>query len=297
MAHLAFRRYLPMEKLFVILAYAFLTLFAAVCAFPFVNVLAKSFSPEFYIQQGQVWLWPVKVTLNGYQKVFEARSIVAGFKNSAFIAVVGTAVNLAMSSLIAYPLSRKRLPLRKSFITVVVFTMLFPTGIIPMYLLVRSLKLINSLWVLIFPYAITTFNMVIVKNYFQTIPDSLEESAFIDGAGELRILFQIFLPLAKPVMAGVGLFYLISNWNMFMPAVLFLTSPSKYTIQVVLRDILTQHVLEDQVPFQKSALQSLAGPEAIQSAITITAMLPILAVYPFLQKYFTRGIMIGSVKG
>jgi putative aldouronate transport system permease protein len=297
MAHLEFRRYLPVEKLFVVGAYAFLTVFAGICAFPFLNVLAKSFSPEFFIQQGQVWLWPVKVTLNGYRKIFEARSILAGFRNSFFIAIVGTAVNLAMSSLIAYPLSRKRLPLRRSFITVVVFTMLFPTGIIPMYLLVRSLGLINSLWALILPYAITTFNMVIVKNYFQTIPDSLEESAFIDGAGEIRILVRIFLPLAKPVMAGVGLFYLVSNWNMFMPAVLFLTSPSKYTIQVVLRDILTQHVLEDSVPFQKSALQSLAGPEAIQAAITITAMLPILAVYPFLQKYFTRGIMIGSVKG
>jgi putative aldouronate transport system permease protein len=297
MARLRFQRYLVSEKMFLVLGYAFLVLFAAACAFPFLNVLAKSFSPEFYIQQGQVWLWPVKVTLNGYEKILQARGIVLGFRNSLIVGVVGTAVNLLMSALIAYPLSRKRLPLRRSFVTVVVFTMLFPTGIIPMYILVKSLGLINSLWALVLPYAITTFNMIIVKNYFQTIPDSLEESAFIDGAGELRILLRIFLPLAKPVMAGVGLFYLISNWNMFMPAVLFLTSPSKYTIQVVLRDILTQHVLEDSVPFQKSALQSLAGPEAIQAAITITAMLPILAVYPFLQKYFTRGIMIGSVKG
>ncbi len=136
-----------------------------------------------------------------------------------------------------------------------------------------------------------------MKNFFQTIPDSLEESALIDGGGELRILFQIFIPLSRPVIAAIGLFYLISNWNIFIPAVLFLTSPSKYTIQVVLRDILTQHMLEDQLPFARVALMSKAGPEAIQAAVTIAAMVPILAVYPFLQRYFTRGIMIGSVKG
>ena len=297
MARLRFAKYLVTEKAFIVLAYAFLVLFAAACAFPFLNVLAKSFSPEFFIQQGQVWLWPVKVTLNGYEKILQARGIILGFRNSLIVGIVGTAVNLLMSSLIAYPLSRKRLPLRKSFVTVVVFTMLFPTGIIPMYILVKSLGLINSMWALILPYAITTFNMIIVKNYFQTIPDSLEESAFIDGAGELRILFQIFIPLSKPVIAAVGLFYLISNWNIFMPAVLFLTSPSKYTIQVVLRDILTQHMLEDQLPFDRGALMSKAGPEAIQAAVTIAAMLPVLAVYPFLLRYFPSGIMIGSVKG
>jgi len=297
MARLRFRKYLVTEKAFVVVSHAFLVLFAAVCAFPFLNVLAKSFSPEFYIQQGQVWLWPVKVTLNGYEKILEAQGILLGFRNSLIVGIVGTAVNLLMSSLIAYPLSRKRLPLRRSFVTVVVFTMLFPTGIIPMYILVKSLGLINSLWALILPYAITTFNMIIVKNYFQTIPDSLEESAFIDGAGEFTILFRIFVPLSKPVIAAIGLFYLIANWNIFMPAVLFLTSPSKYTIQVVLRDILTQHMLEDQLPFDRGALMSKAGPEAIQAAVTIVAMLPILAIYPFLQGYFTRGIMIGSVKG
>ncbi len=297
MARLKFAKYLLAEKAFIAVAYAFLAAFALACAFPFLNVLAKSFSPEFYIQQGQVWLWPVHVTLNGYEKILQAGGIITGFRNSLIIGVIGTAVNLIMSSLIAYPLSRKRLPLRRSFVTVVVFTMLFPTGIIPMYILVKSLGLINSLWALVLPYAITTFNMIIVKNYFQTVPDSLEESAFIDGAGELRILFHIFVPLSKPVIAAVGLFYLISNWNIFMPAVLFLTSPSKYTIQVVLRDILTQHMLEDQLPFDRGALMSKAGPEAIQAAVTIVAMLPIIAVYPFLQRYFTAGIMIGSVKG
>jgi len=297
MARPGFRKYLPAEKLFVVLAYGFLAVFAAACPFPFLNVLAKSFSPEFYIQQGKVWLWPVHPTLNGYEKILEAQGILLGFRNSLIVAVVGTTVNLVMSSLIAYPLSRRRLPLRRTYVTLVVFTMLFPTGIIPMYILVKSLGMINSMTSLILPYAITTFNMIIVKNYFQTVPDSLEESAFIDGAGELTILFRIFIPLSKPVLAAVGLFYLISNWNIFMPAVLFLTSPSKYTIQVVLRDILTQHMLEDQLPFDKGALMSKAGPEAIQAAVTIAAMIPVLAVYPFLQRYFTRGIMIGSVKG
>ena len=297
MPMLRFKNYRLSEKIFVVFVYIFLFVFAAICVFPFLNVFARSFSPEFYIQQGQVWLWPVKFTINTYVKIFQARGIVSGFKNSFFVAVVGTTVNLFMSFMIAYPLSRKRLPLRTVFTLVAVFTMLFPVGIIPMYLLVKKLGLINSLWALIWPYAITTFNMIIIKNYFQTIPDSLEESAFIDGAGELTILFRIFVPLSKPVIAAIGLFYLIFNWNIFMPAVFFLTSPRKYTIQVVLRDILTQHMLEDTLPFEQSTMMTQAGPQGIQAAITIVAMIPILAIYPFIQKYFTSGIMIGSIKG
>ena len=297
MSRLRFKNYLFSEKIFVIFIYFFLFVFAAICIFPFLNVLARSFSPEFYIQQGQVWLWPVKVTINTYVKIFQARGIISGFKNSVFVATVGTTVNLFMSFMIAYPLSRKRLPLRTVFTLIAVFTMLFPVGIIPFYILVKKLGLINSLWALIFPYAITTFNMIIIKNYFQNIPDSLEESAFIDGAGELTILFRIFVPLSKPVIAAIGLFYVIWNWNIFMPAVFFLTNPNKYTIQVVLRDILTQHMLEDQLPFEQSALMTEAGPEGIQAAVTIVAMIPIMAIYPFIQKYFTRGIMIGSIKG
>jgi putative aldouronate transport system permease protein len=294
---LRFRNYKLSEKIFVVFIYVFLFVFAAICVFPFLNVFARSFSPEFYIEQGQVWLWPVKVTINTYVKIFQARGIVSGFKNSFFVAIVGTTVNLFMSFMIAYPLSRRRLPLRTVFTLVAVFTMLFPVGIIPFYLLVKKLGMINSLWSLIWPYAITTFNMIIIKNYFQTIPDSLEESAFIDGAGELTILFRIFVPLSKPVIAAIGLFYLIFNWNIFMPAVFFLTHPSKYTIQVVLRDILTQHMLEDQLPFEQSAMMTQAGPQGIQAAITIVAMIPILVIYPFIQKYFTSGIMIGSIKG
>jgi putative aldouronate transport system permease protein len=292
-----FKNYLFSEKIFVVFIYLFLFVFGVICIFPFINVLAKSFSPEFYIQQGQVWLWPVKITINTYVKIFQAKGIISGFKNSFFVATVGTAVNLFMSFMIAYPLSRKRLPLRSVFTLIAVFTMLFPVGIIPFYILVKKLGLINSLWALIFPYAIITFNMIIIKNYFQTIPDSLEESAFIDGAGELTILFRIFIPLSKPVIAAIGLFYIIWNWNIFMPAVFFLTNPNKYTIQVVLRDILTQHMLEDQLPFEQSALMTEAGPEGIQASVTIVAMIPIMAIYPFIQKYFTRGIMIGSIKG
>jgi putative aldouronate transport system permease protein len=297
MAGLKFKNYLLSEKIFIYFVHFFLALFALVCIFPFINVLARSFSPEFFIQQGQVWLWPVRFTMNTYVKIFQARGIIFGFKNSIFVAVVGTTVSMFMSFMIAYPLSRKRLPLRRVFTLIAVFTMLFPVGIIPFYLLVKKLGLINSLWALIWPYAITTFNMIIIKNYFQNIPDSLEESAFIDGAGELTILFRIFVPLSTPVIAAIGLFYVIWNWNIFMPAVFFLTSPSKYTIQVVLRDILTQHMLEDQLPFERASLMKEAGPEGIQAAVTIMAMLPILLVYPFIQKYFTSGIMIGSIKG
>ncbi len=292
-----FKSYTLLEKLFVIFIYIFLILFGFVCFFPFIHVLARSFSPEFYIQQGQVVLFPIKWTINAYQKVFQAHQIIVGFRNSLFVASVGTVINLVMSFAIAYPLSRKRLPLRKTFTVIVVFTMLLPVAIIPLYLLVRKLGLLNSLWALIWPYAITTFNMIIIKTYFQEIPDSLEESAILDGAGELTILIRIFIPLSRPVIAAVGLFYLIFNWNIFMPAVFFLTHPNKYTIQVVLNDIITQQMLADMLPYSVSMMQKSAGPEGIQAAVTIIIMLPILIIYPFIQKYFTKGIMIGSVKG
>ncbi|MDI9454617.1 MAG: carbohydrate ABC transporter permease [Spirochaetota bacterium] len=292
-----FKKYTLPEKVFVIFVYVFLFLFGLLCFFPFLTVLARSFSPEFYIQQGQVILFPVKWTLNAYQKVFQAKQIVTGFKNSLFVAVVGTTINLIFSFAIAYPLSRKRLPLRRTFTVIVVFTMLLPVAIIPLYLLVRSLKLLNSLWALIWPYAITTFNMIIIKNYFEGIPESLEESALLDGAGELTILIKIFLPLSRPVIAAIGLFYLIYNWNIFMPAVFFLTHPSKYTIQVVLKDIISQQMLADMLPYSVSMLQQAAGPQGIQSAVTIITMLPVLVIYPFIQKYFTSGLMLGSVKG
>ena len=292
-----FKNYTIPEKIFVIFIYVFLIFFGFVCFFPFLNVIARSFSPEFYIQQGKVIVFPVKWTLNAYVKVFQANQILIGFKNSIFVAFVGTTINMIMSLMIAYPLSRKRLPLRKTFTLIVVFTMLLPVEIIPLYLLVRSLGLLNSLWALIWPYAITTFNMIIIKNYFQEIPESLEESALLDGAGELTILFKIFLPLSIPVLAAVGLFYFIYNWNMFMPAVFFLTHPAKYTIQVVLNDIISQQMLADSMPYTVSMLQKGAGPEGIQAAVTIITMLPILIIYPFIQKYFTTGIMLGSVKG
>jgi putative aldouronate transport system permease protein len=139
--------------------------------------------------------------------------------------------------------------------------------------------------------------MIIIKNYFEGIPESLEESALLDGAGELTILVKIFLPLSKPVIAAIGLFYLIYNWNIFMPAVFFLTHPSKYTIQVVLKDIISQQMLADMLPYSISMLQQSAGPQGIQSAVTIITMLPVLVIYPFIQKYFTSGLMLGSVKG
>ena len=292
-----FKNYTIPEKIFVIFVYLFLIFFSFVCFFPFLHVLARSFSPEFFIQQGKVIVFPVKWTINAYQKVFQAKQIIIGFKNSLFVAVVGTIINLIFSFIIAYPLSRKRLPLRRTFTVIVVFTMLLPVAIIPLYLLVRSLGLLNSLWALIWPYAITTFNMIIIKNYFQEIPESLEESAILDGAGEMTILFKIFIPLSRPVIAAVGLFYLIHNWNIFMPAVFFLTHPSKYTIQVVLNDIVSQQMLADQLPYSLSMLQQVAGPEGIQAAVTIITMIPILIIYPFIQKYFTTGIMLGSVKG
>lgn len=291
-----FKSYKNNEKLFVIIVHAFLFFFVLLCVLPFMTVLARSLSPEVFIKAGRVSFWPIHPTLDGYKKVFESSYIIIGFKNTVFVAVFGTIINLTMSSILAYPLSRKRTPFRKVFITLVIIAMLFYPGIIPSYLLVKSLGLLNSRWALILPGAISTFNMIIIKNYFESIPDSLEESALIDGAGELTILFRIMVPLAKPVMAAMGLFYFIGNWNVFIPVILYITDAMKYTIQPILQDILRRNAADFLIPTDP-ALRERYGELVLQSTITIIGMLPILIVYPFLQKYFVKGIMIGSIKG
>jgi ABC-type glycerol-3-phosphate transport system permease component len=293
---ISFKSYKIGEKLFIIIVHAFLFFFVLLCVLPFLTVLARSLSPEVFIKAGRVSFWPIHPTLDGYKKVFESSYIIIGFKNTVFVAIFGTIINLTMSSILAYPLSRKRTPFRKVFITLVIIAMLFYPGMIPSYLLVKSLGLLNSRWALILPGAISTFNMIIIKNYFESIPDSLEESALIDGAGELTILFRIMVPLAKPVMAAMGLFYFIGNWNVFIPVILYITDAMKYTIQPILQDILRRNAADFLIPTDP-ALRERYGELVLQSTITIIGMLPILIVYPFLQKYFVKGIMIGSIKG
>ncbi|MGQ9630639.1 MAG: carbohydrate ABC transporter permease [bacterium] len=286
------------ERVFVGSIYVALGIFAFLSLFPFVHVVARSLSAEFPITRGEVTIWPVNFTLGAYERVFKLQSLLISFKNTVFIATVGTAIQMFMSVCIAYPLSRKRLPLRTFFTIFVVFTMLFPVGIIPFYILIRRVGLINTLWAVIIPYGITTFNMIIIKNFFQSIPDELEEAALIDGATDIQILFRIFIPLSTPVLATITLFYMVQNWNVFLPAVFFINDAQKWPIQVTLRGMLFADLISTMVGSSAGEdLSKMAGTEGLKAATIVVSIIPVLVVYPFIQRYFVKGIMLGSIKG
>ena len=287
------------ERVFVVAIYLGLGLIGFVSIFPFLHVLARSLSAELAITRGEVVLWPINFTAEAYERVFKLKSLLISFQNTIFIATVGTVIQMFLSICIAYPLSRRRLPLRSFFIVFVVFTMLFPVGIIPFYILIRSVRLINTLWALIIPYGITTFNMIIIKNFFQSIPVELEEATVIDGANDLQILFSVFVPLSIPVLATITLFYMVQNWNVFLPAVFFINDASKWPIQVTLRGMLFADLLSRMVGSQpgEEQLAKRIGFEGMKAATTIVVIIPILIAYPFIQRYFVKGIMLGSIKG
>ncbi len=240
-------------------------------------------------------LKPLGFSLEAYKLVFENPMILTGYRNTLFYVTVGTSINLLMTSLSAYVLSRKNV-MFKNAMMMVVFTMFFSGGLIPFYLTVRELGLSDSMWAVILPTAMSTYNMIVMRTAFTAIPDSLEESARIDGANDFTILFRIILPLSLPVVAVMILFYAVGHWNAWFNAMIFLRTRDKYPLQIVLREILIASSTDDMTTNVDSLDKEPLG-ETIKYATIIVATLPILMVYPFLQKYFVQGIMIGALKG
>lgn len=283
------------EKWFAAVNYGLLAAFALLALAPFVHVLAQSFSSYRAIMSGEVVFWPVEFTLHAYGEVLRDDAFVRSFAVSVQRTVVGTAVNVLLTCLLAYPLSKPYIQGRGLVLFLIVFTMIFSGGMIPTYLIVKSLGLLNSFWAYIIPGAIGAFNVIIMKNFFQSVPAELEESARMDGCGNLAILFRIVIPLSMPAIATIALFHAVGHWNAFFDAVLYVTQKELYPLQVYLRNLFqfnqTDIHLNDALEQQLLALESLKG------AALITSTVPILIVYPFLQKYFVKGIMLGSVKG
>lgn len=286
------------DKLFVFSNYSFFVLLGVLTIFPFLNLLAKSLSSEAAVISGQVHIFPVDLQFGTYEYVLKDKMFRNAFKNSVIVTTAGTALSLFMTSLAAYPLSKPRLRGRKFFILIFIFTMLFSGGLIPTYLLIRSLNLINTLPVLFLPSMISVFNMLVIKNYFEGLPDALEESAKMDGASNTRILFQIFLPLSLPVLATIALFYAVAYWNDYFMAMIYINSPHLKPLQLYLKELLASannvFMQLDMIDVDKAMN---ASPQAIQAASIMVATVPILLVYPFLQKYFVKGVLLGSVKG
>lgn len=282
------------NRLFDFINHSVLFIVAIVCVLPFVYVLAVSFASPAEVAKGGLILWPKEWSLVSYQYIFSSDTLPRSLLVSIYITVVGTLINLAFTSLMAYPLSKPHLRGRNPILLGVLITMLFSGGMIPTYFVVNGLNLTNTLWSLMIPNAISAFNLIVLKNFFQQIPDGLEDSAKIDGCNDLGVLIRIVLPLSLPAMATFGLFYAVAHWNTFFNAILYINDNEKWPIQVLLREIviLAQSRVGDS-SFDEMDVQ----PLTIRMAVIVFATVPILLVYPFLQKHFAKGVMLGSVKG
>lgn len=271
-----------------------LTLCAFITLFPFIYIMATSLAPLQQVLRGGVILWPEQVTWDAYTTIFSNAHFVRSLYTTFFITVVGTLTNLLFTTFMAYPLAKKRLKGRRIILFLVVFSILFSGGLIPSYMIVKSLGMINTVWSLIVPGAISAFNLIIMKNFFQSIPEELEEAARIDGCKNLGVLFRIVLPLSLPALATFTLFYAVGHWNQFFAAVIYVTKSNLWPIQVVLRQMIIEGSTQE---FEQAMGELKIIPTTIKMAAIIVATVPILFVYPFLQKHFAKGVLLGSVKG
>ena len=274
-----------------------LTVLSLTCILPFIHLAAKSISSNTAVMQKSVVLWPKGINFDAYASIFQDGSLVRSFTFSVWVVLIFTLLGMIACTCAAYPLSKKRLKWRAFFTFILMFPMYFSAGLIPTYLLMKSYRLLNTMWVLILPLIYSAYNMLIMKSYFQSsIPDSLEEAAFLDGANNFQILFQVVLPLSKPILATLSLFYAVGRWNAYADNKYFITAESLKMIQYKLYQLVAS-ATEAQTATLSEAIEVTSTPEVLQSACIMFATLPIICVYPFLQKYFVKGVMIGAVKG
>ena len=268
---------------------------AIICLYPIYYCLVASLSnPTELAAAGGFMLWPHGVQFEAYRSVFANEEILTGYLNTLFYVGVGTCLNLVLTVMGAYVLSRKRLYLKRFLNLYVTLTMFVSGGLVPLYLVVKGLHLLNTRLAIVLTVAVNTYNMIMARTYFQTIPASLEESARIDGAGELKILFSIMVPLSGPIIAVLALYYAVGHWNSWFREMIYLSDRSKYPIQLFLREILILN--EVSAASQDFSADKMPIAESIKYATIVVATVPILCVYPFVQKYFVKGVMIGAVK-
>lgn len=287
------------DRIFNIINYTILILVTIIVLYPLLFVLSASFSDPQTVLRGEMLLWPKGFNLNSYVKIFQNQDIISGFTNTLIYTSLGTLINLTMTILAAYPLSRKDFVGRNAIMALLVFTMFFSGGLIPTYLLIKNLGMLNSLWVMIIPNAVSIWNIIIMRTFFQqSIPNELQEAATIDGCSNIKILTRIILPLSMPIIAVTILFYAVGHWNAFFNALLYLSDKEKFPLQLILREILIQGQTNDMVKMStESVIKQQREVEGIKYAVLVVANLPVLALYPFLQRYFVKGVMIGAIKG
>jgi putative aldouronate transport system permease protein len=279
--------------IFAVLKILFLLLIVYITLFPFLQMVAVSLSDEAYIMQNKIYIFPKGLNFNAYKAVLSDPRISNSFSNSLLYVVVGTAISLSITTTGAFALSRKKMMFRKFFSLMLVFSMIFSGGMIPAYLVVRSLGLLNTIWGVVLPGSVGAWYVLLMRTFFMSIPQELEDSGRVDGLNDLGIFWCIFLPLSKAGIATFTLFYAVNHWNAFYTPFLYLQDPKKFPLQVILRQI----VISSEFRMDRGMGDSVILPESLKFATIMISTLPILLVYPFVQKYFVKGVMVGSIKG
>lgn len=286
------------DKVFTILNYTFLSVLLIIFLYPLIYIISSSLSSTDAVLAGDVWLWPVDFSLEGYKAVFQYKQVWTGYGNSLFYMVVGTVINISLTILAAYPLSRKEFYGGNIFMLLFLFTMLFSGGLIPNYILVKELGMLDTRWAMIIPNAMSVFNVIITRTFFKmTIPDELVEAGKIDGCSDFRFLRSVVIPLSGPIIAVMALFYSVGHWNAFFNALIYLRNQDLFPLQLILNNILVQNEIDPEMMRDVQTQASMAGlRELLKYSLIVVASLPVLVIYPFVQKHFVKGVMIGSLK-
>ena len=286
------------DRVFDVMNYVILTICLLLVAYPLYFVVIASISDPVDVNAGKVILYPVKATMDGYRRILEYDSFFSGYRNTLLYTGLGTLVNMLITVPAAYALSRKELVGRNFFMMLITFTMIFSGGLMPTFLLVRGLNLLDTIWAMVLPVAVSSWNLIVARTFFQqTIPDDLLEAAQLDGATNVQFFMKVVLPLSKSILAVLVLFYAVSHWNRYQEALFYLRTDSKRPLQLVLRSILFENSMNDMVDDAANLAAQMRLGELIKYGVIIASSLPLLILYPFLQRYFIQGVMIGAVKG
>ena len=286
------------DRVFLIVVKLMLAVALVLVLLPLIYIVASSFSSPAAVNSGRVGFWPVEFSLEAYRSVLSNSEVLQGYYNSLIYAVAGTAISVTLTVAIAYPLSRKTFYGRNVLMTVLVFTMLFSGGVIPTYMVVHDLGMLDTRWALLIPNAIGVWQVIIARTFFaNSIPDELYEASMLDGAGELRTLRSVVLPLSKPLLAVLALMYTIYQWNTYFDALVYLKDPDLYPLQIVLRNILLLNTPRTGATDLAQQMHQIQLANVLRYALIVVSSLPVLIIYPFVARHFTKGVMVGAVKG
>lgn len=291
-------KYSKGDQIFYACAYTVVGLLTLVVLLPMMFVVSASFSSGAAVTSGQVWIFPVDFTLYNYESVLKYKNVWIGYRNTILYTGVGTLLNIAVTLMCAYPMARRGLKGRSFFAGMFAFTMIFSGGMIPSYILMRNLKILNTVWAMLLPGALSVYNMVVTRTFLQSnIPDDLLEAAKIDGCSDIQFFFKIVLPLSKAIIAVISLYYAVGHWNSYFNAFLYLNDKNLYPLQIFLRQVLVLGDVDTEMVDEEILLQLQNLRDVLKYAIIVVSTAPLMCAYPFVQKYFVRGVMIGSLKG